>query len=159
MVREYRSVGEKGHFDLPRLHDTEVFSYVAYLTLRAKSYDLKPQHVRQMTYWLVRGNEILGAARLRPTLTPQLAEWGGHISYDIRPSQRRKGYGTQLLALTLEQARRFRMSSVPLMCYQDNLASKRIIERNGGELVYAGPCAWRVGRFLRLKSNSENGDW
>jgi len=141
MVREYRALGEKRYFDVPDLDDNTVNSYLAYLTLRAESYDLKPTHVRQSTYWLVQGGKILGASRLRPILTPELMIWGGHISYDIRPSERNKGFGTQILAYTLEQARRFRMSSVRLMCYQDNIASRKIIERNGGYVISAGPCA------------------
>src|SRR5256885_1646549 len=78
MVREYRSLGEKRYFDIPELNDCDVSSYLAYLTLRAETYDLKPTHVRQATYWLVRGREIIGASRLRPLLTPQLMIWGGH---------------------------------------------------------------------------------
>ncbi len=151
MVREYHSIGEKRYFDVPNLSDHEVSSYLAYLTLRAQSYDLKPTHVRQLTYWLVRGNDILGAARIRPVLTPQLAEWGGHISYDIRPSQRRKGYGTLVLELALERARNLRMRTVRLMCYQDNIASRKIIEANGGELVYDGPCALAGGAIFTFE--------
>jgi predicted acetyltransferase len=151
MVREYRSLGEKRYFDVPDLNDYTVHGYLAYLTLRAESYDLKPTHVRQNTYWLVQNGEILGASRLRPILTPELMEWGGHISYDVRPSQRGKGHGTHLLALTLDQARKFRMSSVRLMCYQDNTASKRIIERNGGRLIFAGPCALAGGEIFTFE--------
>ncbi len=148
MVREYRALGEKRYFDLPELREHDVPSYLAYLTLRAESYDLKPTHVRQHTYWLMRGKEILGASRLRPMLTPQLAEWGGHISYDIRPSARGRGHGKEILALTLQRAKAFRMSTVRLMCYQDNIASKKIIEANGGRLTFAGECALAGGEIF-----------
>jgi predicted acetyltransferase len=93
----------------------------------------------------VQNGEILGASRLRPVLTPQLMIWGGHISYDVRPRERNKSYGTQILAHTLGQARRMRMSNVRLMCYQDNIASRKIIERNGGRMISAGACALAGG--------------
>jgi predicted acetyltransferase len=151
MVREYRALGEKRYFDVPELDDYTVNSYLAYLTLRAESYDLKPAHVRQSTYWLVQGVHILGASRLRPVLTPELMVWGGHISYDVRPSERCKGYGTQLLAHTLDQARRHRMNSVRLTCYQDNIPSRKIIERNGGHIISAGPCALAGGEIFTFQ--------
>ena len=151
MVREYRALGEKRYFDVPDLNEYTVNGYLAYLTLRAESYDLKPTHVRQSTHWLVRGDRILGASRLRPVLTPELMIWGGHISYDVRPSERCNGYGTQLLAYTLEQARRHRMSSVRLMCYQDNVGSRKIIERNNGYLIGAGPCALAGGEIFTFQ--------
>jgi predicted acetyltransferase len=145
MVGEYRSIGERRYHDLPAKSAVDAQRYVANLTLRARPFDPKPSHVQQFTYWLVRGDAILGASRLRPMLTPALHEWGGHISYDIRPSERRRGYGTRVLEHTLEKAREFRLSRVRLMCYQDNIASTKIIERNGGRCIYAGPCALAGG--------------
>ena len=90
--------------------------------------------VTQSTFWLLRdGLRLLGASRLRHYLTPALVEWGGHIGYNIRPAEWRKGYGTQLLALTLAQARMIGLPRVLLMCREENIASKRIIEKNGGK--------------------------
>jgi predicted acetyltransferase len=148
MVNEYRCAGERRYHDLPALSDREAPGYVAQLMLRARGFDPKPSHVQQFTWWLVRDETIIGASRFRPILTPALHEWGGHISYDIRPSERGKGHGTRILELTLDKARRFRMSRVRLMCYQDNIASAKIIERNGGALVYDGPCPLAGGNIF-----------
>jgi predicted acetyltransferase len=148
MVSEYRRAGEPRYHDLPALSELEAPNYVARLASRAQNFDPKPSHVQQHTYWLVRGETILGAARLRPMLTPSLFEWGGHISYDIRPSERRKGYGTCILELALDKARQLGLSRVRLMCYQNNIASAKIIERNGGQLVYDGPCALAGGNIF-----------
>ena len=147
MVSEYRRAGERAYHDVPYLLDDQVPGYVAYLALRAQNLDPKPSQVQQFTYWLVKGEQIIGASRLCPTLTPALEEWGGHISYDIRPSQRGKGYGTRILELTLDKARLHRMSRVRLMCYQDNVASAKIIERNGGVLISSGMCALAGGEI------------
>jgi len=73
--------------------------------------------------------------RLRHALTPHLAQIGGHIGYNVRPSQRRQGYGTALLAYTLEQARQFGLTGVLITCDTDNIGSARIIEKNGGQLI------------------------
>jgi hypothetical protein len=45
-----------------------------------------------------------------------------------------KGYGTEILQLTLEKARRRKFKRVLITCDDDNAASARIIEKNGGIL-------------------------
>ena len=89
----------------------------------------------ETTYWLVDGPTLIGSSRLRHELTPALEQVGGHIGYDIRPSRRRQGYGTHLLALTLDRARQMGMSRVLATCDTDNIGSARIIEKNGGHLL------------------------
>jgi predicted acetyltransferase len=85
-------------------------------------------------YWLIKGNRVLGTSSLRHRLTPALEEFGGHIGYVIRPSERRKGYGTEILRLTLQKAAQMQLRQVVITCDDVNLASARIIEVNGGRL-------------------------
>lgn len=90
--------------------------------------------VASTTWWLVRdGVRVLGESRLRHSLTPGLEHEGGHIGYIIRPAERQRGYGTRILALTLEQARERGLSRVLVTCNSDNVASARIIRKNGGQ--------------------------
>jgi predicted acetyltransferase len=95
--------------------------------------------VPQTDFFLVRDRTtILGRSGLRHHLNPALLDVGGHIGYRIRPAERHKGYGTQLLALTLLEARARGLHRVLLTCDSDNLASRKIIERNGGQLSSEG---------------------
>ena len=97
---------------------------------------LPPGHVPNSTFFLARrGGEIVGRSALRHRLTPALEHEGGHIGYDIRPGARRRGYGTLILALTLERARGLGLARVLLTCDTDNAASARVIARNGGALA------------------------
>jgi len=92
-----------------------------------------PRFVAQDHLWLVDdAGRILGGVRLRHRLAPHLLTEGGHIGYDVRPSERRKGLGTRLLALTLERARERGIERVLVTCDHDNVGSAKIIERNGG---------------------------
>lgn len=60
--------------------------------------------VPDSTYWLVTDeNKIVGAVNIRHSLTEHLFNAGGHIGYGIRPSERRNGYATKLLALSLRK--------------------------------------------------------
>ena len=74
----------------------------------------------------------MGMSRLRHGLVPHLKKEGGHIGYHIRPSERNQGYGTRILGLTLDKARELGLSEVRVTCDQDNIASVRVIEKNGG---------------------------
>jgi predicted acetyltransferase len=97
--------------------------------------NLTPGRVSQSTFWLVRdGPRILGCSRLRHTLNAFLEEEGGHIGYDIRPCERQRGYGTLLLRLTLDKARELGLKRVLITADSKNVASWRIIEKNGGVL-------------------------
>mgnify|MGYP002236365423 FL=1 len=41
---------------------------------------------------------------LRHHLNDYLLAYGGHIGYSVRPSERKNGYASQMLRLTLEKA-------------------------------------------------------
>ncbi len=132
MARDWQQAGEDRY--AAALEDFP--AYLRRLRDYARGIGLKPGHVPETTYWLLRGEEtIVGVGRLRHRLTLALRELGGHIGYDIRPSERRKGYGTALLGLTLREARARGLRRVLLTCDDDNVASARIIEKNGGVLA------------------------
>lgn len=86
------------------------------------------------TYWLIRQQRLVGTTNLRYELNDFLREIGGHIGYSIRPSEQNKGYGTRILALTLEKAAALGLPKVLVTCDKSNTASRRVIEKNGGVL-------------------------
>jgi predicted acetyltransferase len=83
---------------------------------------------------LDQGDRAVAMSHLRHKLTPQLLNRGGHIGYYVMGPERGKGYGTQVLALTLVQARFLDLDRVLVSADSDNDRSIRIIERNGGVL-------------------------
>jgi predicted acetyltransferase len=101
----------------------------------SKGIGLSEGFVPHSTYWLVRdGKDIVGVSNLRHSLTPFLLREGGNIGYGIRPSARRKGFGREILSLTLPKARQKGLSRVLVTCGRENLGSARIIVHNGGVL-------------------------
>ncbi|OPD48612.1 GNAT family N-acetyltransferase [Bacillus thuringiensis] len=89
--------------------------------------------VPDSTYWLVTDeNKIVGAVNIRHSLTEHLFNAGGHIGYGIRPSERRKGYATKLLALSLEKTKELDITKVLVVCDAVNTASEKTILHNGG---------------------------
>lgn len=79
-------------------------------------------------------DRAIGFLNLRLMLNKKLLEKSGHIGYSIRPSQRNKGYGKQILALGLQEAYRKNIREVLVTCHESNVASRAIILANGGIL-------------------------
>lgn len=87
------------------------------------------------TFYMVRKNgKIVGKSSLRHELNDHLRKIGGHIGYYIRAGHRGKGYGTVILKLTLEKAKAIGLEKVLVTCDDDNIASAKSIEKNGGVL-------------------------
>ena len=77
-------------------------------------------------------NKVLGMINFRHYLNDYLAEYGGHIGYSVRPTERRKGYSRKMLALCLEVCKKYGLEKVLLTCMTGNEASRRTILKAGG---------------------------
>ena len=97
---------------------------------------VQPDWVVSSTFFGVRKSDdrIIGMIDIRHTLNDFLKAYGGHIGYAVRPSERRKGYATEMLWLALDYCRMLGIDKVMLGCYKDNAPSIRTIEKCGGVL-------------------------
>jgi predicted acetyltransferase len=93
-----------------------------------------PDWVLCTNLWWVDGEEYVGRMSIRHELNDGLAEVGGHIGYDVRRSRRREGHATAMLAAALPIAHDLGVEKALLTCDVDNIASRRVIEHNGGVL-------------------------
>ncbi|SDD05274.1 GNAT family N-acetyltransferase [Glycomyces harbinensis] len=84
------------------------------------------------TYWWTDGDTYLGRINLRHRLNEHLREYGGHIGYDIRPTARRRGHATAMLAAALPHAAALGIEKALITCDDDNIASRKVIEANNG---------------------------
>ena len=76
--------------------------------------------------------KILGCLWLRHHIDfPIDREYGGHIGYGIRPSERGKWYATEMLRLGLDIMRSIGITQVHISCHADNIASENVILTNG----------------------------
>jgi predicted acetyltransferase len=64
-----------------------------------------------------------------------LGEAGGQIGYDVRPSARRRGHARAMLAAALPLANALGIPEALLTCDETNVASRRVIEANGGRYI------------------------
>ena len=91
-------------------------------------------YIPQTEFWLVDVEEYIGHVGIRHELNEHLLHIGGHIGYSIRPSKRGQGYGNKILELALPEAKKLGLDKVLLTCDVTNVASRKIIEKNGGAL-------------------------
>jgi predicted acetyltransferase len=85
--------------------------------------------------WWVEGEEYIGRMSIRHELNDWLSEVGGHIGYDVRPSARRQGHATAMLRAALPVAYGLRIHPLLITCDADNVASRKVIEANGGHFT------------------------
>lgn len=78
-------------------------------------------------------DNIIGMTTLRWKEVPALTKFGGYIGYNIRPSQRGKGYAKEILILALEKMWEQGRNRVLVCCKDFNIASKETIESCGGK--------------------------
>ena len=75
---------------------------------------------------------LVGMIQLRRTLNDYLKKYAGHIGYSVRPSERRKGYGTWMLGAMLPVCRDAGLERIMVACLDTNPASRNIIRAWGG---------------------------
>lgn len=109
----------------------------------AQGTEVTPNMEPSTTWWFSDQNRhLLGVVNIRHRLNEYLENYGGHIGYGIRPSERGKGCATALLSLALRKAETLKLKRVLITCEKNNVASRKVIQKNGGvledERVYMG---------------------
>ena len=91
--------------------------------------------VHATQFWITDdADALVGFLHLRHTLNDFLHERGGHIGYGVRPTRRREGHASRALALGLAALRDLGADRALVTCDDDNAASVRTIESQGGVL-------------------------
>ena len=78
--------------------------------------------------------KIVGNIQIRQYLNEKLLQFGGHIGDSVRPSERKKGYGTEQIRLALIKCKDYNIRNVLMTCSKENIASAKTIQKNDGVL-------------------------
>ena len=98
--------------------------------------NVKEGKVPAFTYFYVReeDDKIIGMITIRLALNDFLRKEGGHIGYCIRPTERRKHYGSTMLKEALKFCNVIGLNEVIITCNKSNPASAGVIKNCGGQL-------------------------
>lgn len=133
-ISEFRAEGR--YLDWASIWTPDAFAMlVAQLRDSIHTPSDRPFLVPSTIYWIVVDSQWAGRVSLRHRLTDDLRQIGGHIGYEVRPSLRGRGIATRALALVLIEARRIGLDRVLITCDRHNVASRKVIEANGGLLA------------------------
>lgn len=117
------------------LHRFDSFNkWLDRVNICASDENLSPYNTITSTFVAVRKNDnkIIGTIQVRHNLTKELRDDGGNIGYGVRPTERRKGYATQMLNLALEFCRSLGLDKVLIDCDETNIASEKTMIKCGG---------------------------
>lgn len=132
-VREFQTEGRNSDINLSEI-ENDFDSFVAKINDQAEGKNLPEGWVPQTVFWLVNNGIFIGKVSVRHLLTEKLLQIGGHIGYEIRPSEREKGYGKEILKMVLPKAKELGIQKALVTCDSTNIASRKIIESAGGIL-------------------------
>lgn len=106
------------------------------LNMENKDYAEKWGRCQSRTFLLIRENDnkIVGAINIRWNLSESMLQFGGHIGYGIRPTERRKGYNKINLYLGMLEAEKIGLDKVMLDCDVNNIGSDKTLKALGGKL-------------------------
>lgn len=133
MLDEWYSTGEKIiPYAIRRLDYTDFDYYCENLEVKEAFEGLVPDS----TFFCLdeERNIMVGAVNIRHYLNEALFQSGGHIGDGVRPSERRKGIATKMIALALEECKKIGIEKVLMVCNKDNIGSAKSIIKNGGVL-------------------------
>ena len=133
MMDEWCASGEKIIPYAIRRNDYHDFeSYAANLEITEERDGLVPDST---FFCLDRDRNIfVGAVNIRHRLNDALLKDGGHIGDGVRPSERKKGVATAMIALALDECKKLGIDRVLMVCDRDNIGSAKSIINNGGVL-------------------------
>lgn len=77
---------------------------------------------------------IVGGLTIRINLAAEQLIYDGHVGYSVIPTYHKNGYATEMLRQALPICKTMGLDKVLLTCYDTNIASIRVIEKNGGTL-------------------------
>lgn len=103
--------------------------------LMCKDPDTVPEGLVPATQFIyVRESDakIVGMIQIRHCFNDYLKKYGGHIGYSVAPSERCKGYASQMLQASLPECRKLGIHQLLITCIDTNEASRRTILKNGG---------------------------
>lgn len=103
--------------------------------IRRKNNKINDKDTPTITYILYVNNKAVGYICLRTKIDNKWLKWSGNFYYQIKKTERRKGYGTKILELGLIKLKELGFNVVYGQSSKGNIGSAKVIEKNNGILI------------------------
>ena len=124
MYKEFKPFATKENFDdfLKKVEEAEM--------------GINNNGLKEIFYFAIENDKIVGhgSIRLNPEIDKSVNIYG-HIMFGVVPSKRKKGYGTIICKLLIEEAKKIGLTDILITCNNDNIGSSKIIQNNNGKLL------------------------
>jgi len=134
--REFIENGDSmdGTAGLKNVESFEEWYSTFYDNLREET--VREGFVPSSTYMAISNDDgrLIGMIDIRHRLNDYLLNFGGHIGYSVRKSERKKGYATEMLRLALKECIKLNIKKVLITCDKDNVFSAKTMINNGAEM-------------------------
>ena len=126
-------------YEVPRVSG-RIFKYKnfdEFLASKRQDVQWRPWLVPATYFFSILDDKIIGHIQIRHHIDhPNLQDVGGHIGYGIVPWMWNKWYWKGQLRLALDESRKLGLEKVMVSSVNDNPASTKVIEANGGILTH-----------------------
>jgi len=85
--------------------------------------------------YLTDSDKNIGLIKLRPKLTPELEEYGGHIEFEVDKKFRGNNYAAKSCVLLFPLIKKLNINPVIITCDPSNTASVKTCEKIRGRLI------------------------
>lgn len=130
--KEFLEFGDSIHGSSALRKFERTQDWIDYVEAMKESQTLTMVPSTQYIYVRESDNKIIGVIQVRHYFNEYLEKYGGHIGYSVCPSERRKGYATQMLKEVLTKCKALGIDKVLITCKTDNEGSRKTIINNGG---------------------------
>lgn len=113
----------------------EVFKNYLESQMARKYQNISEYDTPTVTYIMYVNSIPVGYICIRTKINDQWKKWSGNFYYTIRLSERKKGYGTKILKLALDEFKKLGFTEIYGQSSSGNIASAKVIEKNGGILL------------------------
>ena len=134
--RYIKELGSEERYPFPLDFDYSDFSaYLSKVDDFSKGNKLPEGFVQSSTLWLILNDEIVGVTNLRHRLNASIERCGGHIGLSIKPSERGKNVGRELMAMSIDfLSNKLGVKTIHIHCHKNNVISTNTIKSCGGIL-------------------------
>ncbi|NWK70353.1 GNAT family N-acetyltransferase [Bacillus paramycoides] len=137
-IMEYRQAfsnsGEQPHGSCSLQNFDSFDEWFEKVSIQEVGENLPSNRVPSSQFLSVENGKLIGFVNIRHRLNSELLLESGHIGYSIHPDERRKGYATKQLQLSLAEAKKLGLKKVLITCDKANVSSAKTIQKVGGVL-------------------------